>query len=164
MIDKLLYAAVGLALLGVLIFDPTFLENLFHAFGSPPAITQLGIWEVSVAGHPRDIDRRHDYHGAAAMSPRKRRLVPMPTKRAPASHHRSLTNRCSTERTGDLAPNRDEMRRRNACHIPTGWEDGCVAVVLLLVAGGFAFRLLAVHHPWCCLPAWSWCAADSAGL
>ena len=50
MTDKLLYAAVGLALLGVLVFDPTFLENLFHAFGSPPAITQLGIWEVSVAG------------------------------------------------------------------------------------------------------------------
>jgi hypothetical protein len=47
--DKLLYAAVGLALLGVLIFDPTFLENLLHAFGAPTAISQLGIWEVSVA-------------------------------------------------------------------------------------------------------------------
>ena len=49
MTDKLLYAAVGLALLGVLVFDPTFLKNLLHAFGSPTAISQLGIWEVSVA-------------------------------------------------------------------------------------------------------------------
>ena len=50
MTDKLLYAAVGLALLGVLVFDPTFLENLLHAFDASTAISQLGIWEVSVAG------------------------------------------------------------------------------------------------------------------
>ena len=50
MIDKFLYGLVGAALLGVLVLDPTFLANLLRAFGAPPAISQLGIWEVSVAG------------------------------------------------------------------------------------------------------------------
>ena len=50
MIDRVLYVAVAIALLGVLVFDPTFLENLFHALGEPTAITSVGIWEVSVAG------------------------------------------------------------------------------------------------------------------
>ena len=49
MIDRLLYGLVIAALLAVLVFDPTFLENLFQAFGSPLATTQLGIWEVSTA-------------------------------------------------------------------------------------------------------------------
>jgi hypothetical protein len=49
MTDRILYAAVAVALLGVLVLDPTFLENLFHALGGPPAITSLGIWEVSTA-------------------------------------------------------------------------------------------------------------------
>lgn len=49
MTDRLLYGLVGAALLGVLVFDPTFLENLLRAFGEPTAITQLGVWEVSVA-------------------------------------------------------------------------------------------------------------------
>ena len=50
MIDRLLSMLVGAALLGVLVFDSTFLENVFHAFGEPTVITSVGIWEVSVAG------------------------------------------------------------------------------------------------------------------
>ena len=50
MIDRVLYALVALALASVLVFDSTFLENVFHAFGEPTAITSVGIWEVSVAG------------------------------------------------------------------------------------------------------------------
>ena len=49
MIDRVLYALVALALASVLVFDSTFLENVFHAFGEPTAITSLGIWEVSTA-------------------------------------------------------------------------------------------------------------------
>ena len=33
MIDRVLYEPSPSALLGVLVFDPTFLENLFHALG-----------------------------------------------------------------------------------------------------------------------------------